>query len=655
MLRDQAEGGARCTRRVEILLTLLADNDETSAMFLKTVKRRIHYLLVAQDSHTLASKNWVFKEASNVNALQEGGTFKHTLWKRVQVAVTPLLARLVSVLDRDCNLDLLLDCKSGESVKKLWLDMFGDESLLEIPYARPNYGTESQTVLVHSHIQTGHGVGCAMPFSWRVREHLEEVWTQVQHRDDHSQQKFEEIFRKTALGQLISRTDRKTHKELFQRYLQDFVSMAMKVTSEDELQVLDVLAAVACVEQLEPQWQSDAQHLAWLRQVKSLQVPLQLICAQLVPEHWGQRSRAVIGCVRNGWNRIFVLSLFVEHLLLGVESVDEKLTALLLDHTLRLGRVLERNSDLKLETSFVAVVEVLKSCKDRASRCVFEYELGPCPVCYGVPQEPLVLPCGDVFCLRCGRQWLVSGQMFCPNVLIKFSKQCHSFFIELVSSVCFRGNCPPSQGVIHHLLSYLMVEAEPVPLIRGRSQILTKALSPFHESVDRSPVVRSVVLKLLLKYSFSNVREYLQQHLSSVEQSIIVEEGDKCNLYALYINCLEDSLFERMQCHTASERRSFLQVEREFLNYFLSCDPTSVRTVTVKQLQQVARVRLCLDVAAELLTQGLLDTLAEPQAGASCFLDSVRNLCVCAGNDWYRVYLIRLLCSRRAWSSSRTF
>ncbi|XP_064180420.1 E3 ubiquitin-protein ligase rnf213-alpha-like [Anguilla rostrata] len=733
MLRDQAEGGARCTRRVEILLTLLADNDETSAMFLKTVKRRIHYLLVAQDSHTLTSKNWVFKEASNVNALQEGGTFKHTLWKRVQVAVTPLLARLVSVLDRDCNLDLLLDCKSGESVKKLWLDMFGDESLLEIPYARPNYGTESQTVLVHSHIQTGHGVGCAMPFSWRVREHLEEVWTQVQHRDDRTQQKFEEIFGKTPLGQLISHTDRETHKELFQRYLQDFVSMAMKVTSEDELQllcraltscinelsvrrpaasppslpwvhvayqqfrtrlhnlhrmltllphlappllgttptgetgemVLDVLAAVACVEQLEPQLQSDAQHLAWLRQVKSLQVPLQLVCAQPVPEHWGQRSRAVIGRVRNGWNRIFVLSLFVEHLLLGVESVDEKLTALLLDHTLRLGRVLEKNSDLKLETSFVAVVEVLKSCKDRASRSVFEYGLGPCPMCCGDPQEPLVLPCGDVFCLGCGRQWLVPGQMFCPKCmspvpddfplsvsedvsgLIKFSKQCHSFFIELVSSVCFRGNCPPSQGVIHHLLSYLMVEAEPVPLIRGRSQILTKALSPFHESVDRSPVVRSVVLKLLLKYSFSNVREYLQQHLSSVEQSIIVEEGDKCNLYALYINCLEDSLFERLQCHTATERRSFLQVERDFLNYFLSCDPTSVRTVTVEQLQQVARVRLCLDVAAELLTQGLLGKYNYTPAGASCFLDSVQNLCVRGGNDWYCVYLIRLLCGRR--------
>lgn len=31
-------------------------------------------------------------------------------------------------------------------------------------------------------------------------------------------------------------------------------------------------------------------------------------------------------------------------------------------------------------------------------------------------------------------------------------------------------------------------------------QVLTKILSPFDDSVDKNPVVRSVVLKLLLKY-----------------------------------------------------------------------------------------------------------------------------------------------------------
>lgn len=34
----------------------------------------------------------------------------------------------------------------------------------------------------------------------------------------------------------------------------------------------------------------------------------------------------------------------------------------------------------------------------------------------------------------------------------------------------------------------------------GEQQTLTKVLSPFDDSVDKNPVVRSMVLKLLLKY-----------------------------------------------------------------------------------------------------------------------------------------------------------
>ncbi|KAJ8263856.1 hypothetical protein GJAV_G00142170 [Gymnothorax javanicus] len=187
MLRDQAGGGTRCTRRVEILLTLLEDSEETNAMFLQIVKQRLHALLVAQDGHALSPKNWVFREASDVAALQEGGTFKHTLWKRVQSAVTPILARLVSVLDRDRNLDLLLDRNCGEAVRKLWLDMFADESLIDIPYTGPNHGIEPQNLLVLSQIGVGWGVGCALPFSWRVREHLEEVRAQIEHRNGEGQ------------------------------------------------------------------------------------------------------------------------------------------------------------------------------------------------------------------------------------------------------------------------------------------------------------------------------------------------------------------------------------------------------------------------------------------------------------------------------------
>ncbi|XP_035253680.1 E3 ubiquitin-protein ligase rnf213-alpha-like isoform X6 [Anguilla anguilla] len=746
MLKDQGEGGARSTRRVEILLTLLADSEELKAAFLTALKRRLHTLLVSYDGKSFSSKNWVINEASNVDALQEGGTFRHALWKRVQAVVTPLLAQLVAVADRDCNLDLLLDHNSGEPVRKLWLDIFRDEKLLEVPFAAVDRNSESKTILVQSYITPQLGAGCSLPFSWRVRDYLEELRVHAQHHEGHTVRQFEDFFRNTPLGRYIAEAAEETQREFFQRYLQDFVCMTMKVTSEEELQllctaltccvnelriredveedevislpwvhaahqefknrlqnlsrmvamepkvalhlqriegsregpemVLDVFAALACVELLEPRGlDSDRERLAWLRQVKRLQGPVELACSEEICSRYGERSRERARTVRRGWSRIFSLSLFVEHMLVGIEGVEEKLRPLLLERTRVLGQVLGTNSDLKMEPPFLAVIGIIKACMDGANDRIFKFGRQPCPVCMGDPHEPLSLPCHHIYCLACIRQWLIPGQMYCPLckqevpddfnlatsedirlrivMYSQFRKRCNAFFIDMVSTVCFKDNAPPSSEVIQHLLSYLMVAVEAVHTIRARTPVFTKALSPFDDSVDKNPVVRSVILKLLLKYSFAEVKDYLQQHLSDVERSNILDEGDKSELYSLYINCLQDSMLERTQCRTATERTACLQDERTFLKHFLKhfLRPRGVRAraTTIEHLQEVARVRLCLDMAAHLMADQ--QTNPGPCEGAlnavSAFLGCVADLCVRSGNGWYRVYLIRKVCSQQ--------
>ena len=42
---------------------------------------------------------------------------------------------------------------------------------------------------------------------------------------------------------------------------------------------------------------------------------------------------------RSGWNRIFTMSLFVEHMLLGDEEAEMNLKPLVLDHMKVLGQV----------------------------------------------------------------------------------------------------------------------------------------------------------------------------------------------------------------------------------------------------------------------------------------------------------------------------
>lgn len=60
--------------------------------------------------------------------------YRQTLWKRVQNAVIPLLAHMVSVIDRDSNLELLVKPDAEDCVKALWMFIFNDLKLLDVPH-----------------------------------------------------------------------------------------------------------------------------------------------------------------------------------------------------------------------------------------------------------------------------------------------------------------------------------------------------------------------------------------------------------------------------------------------------------------------------------------------------------------------------------------
>ncbi|XP_051231949.1 LOW QUALITY PROTEIN: E3 ubiquitin-protein ligase rnf213-alpha-like [Dicentrarchus labrax] len=722
MLRDAADSGELSTHRVENLLTLL-DGSQTEGVFVKMVRKRLHSLLEDYEDSIPNPKSWVLREASNVNALQEGGTFLHTLWRKIQAVVTPLLANLVSVIDRDCNLDLLLN--ESDDTRSLWLEIFSSKEMLHVPYVK--VGSNSTVFMVQSHITFGHTMHCLLPFSWWIKDFLDGLMMQTSRHEICSPVHFQELFLNTPLGSYMAKNvNKKMKKEFYERYLQDFVSMTMKMASDEELQllylalgscveeirrqkrdetelsvshihiayyfyqsrlqnlsrmislqpevvsplrrnqhvrncpdmVLDVHAATACIESLgSPNLDTDALCHRWLKQVKRLQASLELICSQHNTRQYGGRCKEIIHDVSNGWKRIYILSLFVEHMLLGFPHEDNQLRTLVLNHIKTLSKVLVGNSDVKSMKAFQAVIKVLKDCKQRASDQTFRFGL-QCTVCMREPQDPVGLPCHHIYCSTCIRANLDAGQTSCPicrqelpnnfqpqvsediRTSIKknaeFRQRCNGFFIDLLSTVCFKDNTPPAKDVIKHLLSYLMVETE-------NEQIYTKDLSPFDESPDKNPVVRSVILKLLLKFSFDEVKEYLQQHLSSVEDSRFVDEEDKAQLYALYINCLEDSMWEKMpqEGDKAEEFKASFNNEIKFIRFFLA-EVTSVpATVSVQHLQHIAKLRLSLTVAAKLISDSLSDSNVPD--GAEDFLNTVIKLCEDSGNDWYRVYLIRKL------------
>ncbi|XP_010616884.1 E3 ubiquitin-protein ligase RNF213 isoform X1 [Fukomys damarensis] len=740
MLRDQNEGCSRNMRRVIILLSLLNDDNDSNGFFLWVSKMRLHVLLKKQEENQPSSlKEWVTREASNQEALQEAGTFRHTLWKRVQGAITPLLASMIALLDRDANLELLSRPDLPTWARDLWMFIFSDDKLLDVPLVHTMRPKSDMSSILVENCMAG-GASNDVPFSWRIKDYLEELCVHAQYITDAEglPQKLVEIFQQTPLGQFLTQFHEGQQLELLYSYSKDFLLLTMKVSTAEELEflqmalwsclrelqevlglpegglslpwvhlahqhfrprlqnfsriltiypavlhslieaasrhdlagcemTLDVFAAMACVERLTEDTLKPSPQ-AWLQLVKNLSTPLELICSDGYLQGSGNMSRALVRDIRAQWDRIFSISLFVEHVLLGTESQVPELSGLVTNYVFLLNKRLLENSDIKMHKPFTAVMTTLCECKDHASNTFARFGVQPCPICLGDTQDPVCLPCDHVYCLACIKTWLASGEELCPYCLTNlpdnfsltisqeyrqavekhahFRRMCNSFFVDLVSTMCFKDNAPPEKRVIDSLLALLFVQKELLRVGPRGHREHTKSLSPFNDVVDKTPVIRSVVLKLLLKYSFQEVKNYIQDYLSLLESKVFIFE-DKTELHMLFINCLEDSIYEKTSSCFRNNELSYLREEAHFLQ---SCSPTrpgreTTAMASVESLQELARIRLCLDRASDILAE--LPEGSELAEERQCYLRQVKQFCDLGGNDWYRVYLVRRLSSQQ--------
>ncbi|KAJ1072081.1 hypothetical protein K5549_013948 [Capra hircus] len=741
MIRDQNEDCQRSVQRVSILLSLLDENSEYRATFLLVAKMRLYVLLMKQEENAICNvKDWVVREASNQDALQEAGTFRQTLWKRVQGAVTPLLASVISCVDRDGNLDLLVNPHCPSWARELWMFIFNDVKLLNIPLVTIDTRSKGEMsyIVVQNYINLPEKASNSVPFSWRIKDYLEELWVHTQYITGNAglAKKLLELFQKTPLGSFLAQFTVDQQQELLQCYLKDFLLLTMRVSTWEQLNVLqmalwscinqlnagmpekevslplvhlayhrfrnrlqnfsriltihppillsltkgtenhnwarremslDVLAAVACVEMLTENLLKPSPQ-AWLQTVKNLSMPLELLCSEGYMQDCGMMTGTLIRDIRTHWNRIFSISLFVEHVLLETESQIPELRELVTDYVSLLNKCLLENSDMKTHRPFLAVMTTLRKCKDQVSESFTRFGVQPCPICLGDAQDPVCLPCDHVFCLRCIKVNLTQGHMGCPlcstdlpdrysptvsqehrEVIEKharFRQMCNSFFVDLVTTMCFKDNSPPQKEVVKDLLSLLFVEKELLREAPQRRREHTKSLSPFDDVVDKTPVIRSVVLKLLLKYSFCDVKEYIQTYLSELEKKPFLAE-DKTELYMLFSNCLEDSIHEKNNAFFIRDELKYLQEEGQFLTTYprVGYSRWPAGEASVEHLQEMARIRLCLDKASEILAE--LQDGSEMAEEKRRYLKQVERFCARVQNDWYRVYLVRKLTSQQ--------
>jgi hypothetical protein len=142
----------------------------------------VHRLLKEKD--TLAPEegtNWSTSEALESSGLQESGTYRKALWRRIQNAVVPILSELIAYMDRDGNLELL---ETGIPwLTELWIKIFNDEELTQLNYE--SFFVTDDDRQVRSHVpvtssgRDAHFFQCRFPFSWLLKEKIDSMWTQA--------------------------------------------------------------------------------------------------------------------------------------------------------------------------------------------------------------------------------------------------------------------------------------------------------------------------------------------------------------------------------------------------------------------------------------------------------------------------------------------
>ena len=108
--------------------------------------------------------------------MQEWGTFRKALWKRVYSAVVPILAEIIALADRDSNLDLMTNDNTW--ISRLWLQILADRNISELSYSKmisPVTNSVRERVQVIGSGAGGHRFLCRFPFSSLIKPRVEKL------------------------------------------------------------------------------------------------------------------------------------------------------------------------------------------------------------------------------------------------------------------------------------------------------------------------------------------------------------------------------------------------------------------------------------------------------------------------------------------------
>ncbi|KAM6032909.1 E3 ubiquitin-protein ligase rnf213-alpha-like isoform 2-T2 [Chlamydotis macqueenii] len=244
-LEDKKDNSQRPKERIRILHNLLFHTQSSvSSQFMTILKKRICNLLQEREKPIQEPRGWIFRRALSTEFILEDTSFRQALWMHLEDIVANVFAQILAVVDANNNLDHI---SQGSPLTELWLQMFQEETFLKIKYTRK--ATDAKISVLSMTEDPNISLFCQFPFSWVLKDYLDDIWEKVYHMKDQPQEPTEEVarFYQTFIKNVLLPDG--SNPDMVRSYANDFLRMAFP---GQDLSVYEILSKVflASAEQL---------------------------------------------------------------------------------------------------------------------------------------------------------------------------------------------------------------------------------------------------------------------------------------------------------------------------------------------------------------------------------------------------------------------
>ncbi|XP_021363666.1 E3 ubiquitin-protein ligase rnf213-alpha-like isoform X2 [Mizuhopecten yessoensis] len=436
----------------------------------------------------------------------------------------------------------------------------------------------------------------------------------------------------------------------------------------DEEMTLDVMGLRLLLEKLEPEKETlnkVASRAEWLKRVRHYRPVVERLLDMVRPGYdpkmaqCGPRCVKGIGDARLKWTAVLVVKLFIEHVcsMLGSNQFT-------INRIMPLWAMMNNGAgaDMKTLDSLEKVEKFLKMCNKTAVSHYFHINKNAtCRHCEKqLEGPPIVLPCEDKICSKCYNDIIITKELKCPvcqkeipddfspemehhkteenKKYFEYKKRINSFFMEVVSQLCFADDTPPSDDIVQKLLSYITRSTD-------KGKVVTKEMTIFDDSIDPTPVLRSFLLQLLLRTSGNQVNDYLSQYLVQAKQFVKEKEHEEqsqlTELYLLILQCVED-VYHQDVSRSATPEKDEVQMATKQLKNALNF--IALEELNIEKLYALAETRFALCVVAKYVQKIFVDKSVEMTKPLRQMIDTAAKLCEECDSKWPCIFFIKQLC-----------